>query len=123
MFGNMDYLFYICNLINKHKEIMIKNYTLNEMGESEVFAIIKDIDDTLLNDNFYANLVNKVGQAIEDEFCYEERVKVIHDEKTLKSVILPYENNTSVFYMSFNCFDEDGEEYIRDVELKQIAIY
>jgi signal recognition particle GTPase len=119
----MDYLFYICNLINKQKEIMIKNYTLNEMGESEVFAIIKDIDDTLLNDNFYANLVNKVGQAIEDEFCYEERVKVIHDEKTLKSVIFPYENNTSIFYMSFNCFDEDGEEYIRDVELKQIAIY
>jgi hypothetical protein len=123
MLGNMDYLFYICNLINKQKEIMIKNYTLNEMGESEVFAIIKDIDDTLLNDNFYANLVNKVGQAIEDEFCYEERVKVIHDEKTLKSVIFPYENNTSIFYMSFNCFDEDGEEYIRDVELKQIAIY
>jgi predicted secreted acid phosphatase len=103
---------------------MLKNYILTERGSDEVFAVIKDIDETLLNENFYPNLVNKVGQAIEDNFCYEERVKVIHDEKTLKSVIFPYENNTSLFYMSFNCIDEDNDiEEIREVELNQIAIY
>jgi hypothetical protein len=88
-----------------------------------VFAVIKDIDETLLNENFYPNLVNKVGQAIEDEFCYEERVKVIHDEKTLETLVFPDSFNNNVFYMTFRCIDDDGEEEIREVELNQIAIY
>jgi predicted secreted acid phosphatase len=102
---------------------MLKNYILTERGSDEVFAVIKDIDETLLNENFYPNLVNKVGQAIEDEFCYEERVKVIHDEKTLETLVFPDSFNNNVFYMTFRCIDDDGEEEIREVELNQIAIY
>lgn len=102
---------------------MLKNYILTERGSDEVFAVIKDIDETLLNENFYPNLVNKVGQAIEDNFCYEERVKVIHDEKTLETLVFPDSFNNNVFYMTFRCIDDDGEEEIREVELNQIAIY
>lgn len=103
---------------------MLKNYTLSELGSTQVFAVIKDIDVKLLNNNFYGDLVNKVGQAIEDEFSYEENVKIIHDEKTLKSVIFPYEDNTSIFYMSFKHWDYiENEEEIRDVQLTEVTIY
>ncbi len=103
---------------------MIVNYLLTKKDyRGEAIAVIKDIDTDKLNENFYPELVNKVGQAIEDEFCYEERVKVIHNEKTLKSVIFPYENNNSLFYMDFKCTDEDGDEEIREMVLEQIAIY
>ena len=101
---------------------MIVNYVLTEKNyPSDAIAVIKDIDTDRLNENFYPELVNKVGQAIEDEFCYDERVKVIH--ASLKSVIFPYENNTSILYMDFKCTDNDGEEEIREMVLEQIAIY
>lgn len=103
---------------------MIVNYVLTEKNfPSDAIAVIKDIDTDRLTENFYPELVNKVGQAIEDEFCYDERVKVIHNEETLKSVTLPYENNTSILYMDFKCDDNYGEEEIREMVLEQIAIY
>lgn len=102
---------------------MLKNYVLSEKGSNQVIAVIKDIDSDRLNENFYPELVNKVGQAIEDDFCYDERVKVIHDEVTLKSVILADAYSTVMFYMSFTCIDDDGDVEIREVELNQIAIY
>ncbi len=103
---------------------MIVNYLLTERNfPSDAIAVIKDIDTDRLNENFYPELVNKVGLAIEDEFCYEERVKVIHEEISLKSVVLPYANNTSILYMNFKCTDNDGDEEIREMMLEQIAIY
>jgi hypothetical protein len=102
---------------------MIKNYTLAEKGSDQVFAVIKDIETDGLTMNYYPNLVNKIKQAIEEEFTYEESVNVIHDEKTLKTIQFPYENNTSLFYMSFSCWNDEDEEEIREVELNQIAIY
>lgn len=103
---------------------MIVNYVLTEKNfPSDAIAVIKDIDTDRLTENFYPELVNKVGQAIEDEFCYDERVKVIHDEETLKSVVLPYELNTTILYLSFKCTDNDGDEEIREMVLVQIAIY
>ena len=103
---------------------MVVNYLLTERNfPSDAIAVIKDIDTDRLNENFYPELVNKVGLAIEDEFCYEERVKVIHDEISLKSVVLPYANNTSILYMDFTCTDNDGETEIREMVLEQIAIY
>ena len=102
---------------------MLVNYVLTEKGSDQAIAVIKDIDSTYLMDKFYPALVNKVGQAIEDEFCYEERVKVIHDEKTLETLVFPDSFNNNIFYMSFRCIDDCGEEEIREVELNQIAIY
>ena len=102
---------------------MVVNYVLTEKGSDVAIAVIKDIDSTHLMDKFYPALVNKVGQAIEDEFCYEERVKVIHDEETLETLVFPDSFNNNIFYMSFRCTDNDGEEEIREVELNQIAIY
>lgn len=103
---------------------MVVNYLLTERDfPSDAIAVIKDINTDRLNENFYPELVNKVGQAIEDEFCYDERVKVIHDETSLKSVSFPYENNTTILYMNFKCTDNDGEEEIRELVLVQIAIY
>ncbi len=102
---------------------MIKNYTLAERDSDRVFAIIKDIETDDLSMNYYPTLVNKVKQAIEEEFTYEGSVNVIHDEKTIKTIHFPYENNTSLFYMSFSYWNDEDEEEIREVELNQIAIY
>lgn len=103
---------------------MLLDFLLTEKGSDQAIAVIKDIDSTHLMDKFYPVLVNKVGQAIEDEFCYEERVKVIYDEKTLETLVFPDSFNNNVFYMSFKCIDEDNDiEEIREVELTQIQIY
>jgi len=103
---------------------MIVNYLLSEnYANNETIAVIKDIDTDRLNENFYPELINKVGLAIENHFSYEERVKAIHDEVTLKSVFLPYEFNNSIFTIAFKCTDEDGDEEIREMVLEQIAIY
>jgi len=103
---------------------MIVNYLLTKKDyRGEAIAVIKDIDTDKLNENFYPELVNKVGQAIEDEFCYEERAKIIYNEETLETLVFPDSFNNNIFYMSFRCTDNDGEEEIREVELNQIAIY
>jgi hypothetical protein len=58
--------------------------------------------------------MNKVGQAIDDEFCYEERCKLIHDSiHKVKETI----------YMEFRCINDEEEEEIREVELNMVAIY
>jgi hypothetical protein len=102
---------------------MLVNYVLTEKGSDVAIAVIKDIDSTHLMAKLYPALVNKVGQAIEDEFCYEERAKIIYNEETLETLVFPDSFNNNVFYMSFRCTDNDGEEEIREVELNQIAIY
>ena len=103
---------------------MVFNYLLKERAFlSDAIAVIKGIDTDRLNENFYPELINKVGLAIEDEFCYEERVKVIHDEVTFKSVIFPYELNKCILHIDFTCTDNDGDVEIREMVLEQIAIY
>lgn len=94
---------------------MVNNYLLSEKDSDIVFAVIKDIDTTLIGEA-YIKLINKVGQAIEDEYCYEERVKIVHGS-------IEYKEGNSTFFMSFRCFDECEEEEIREVELNQVAIY
>lgn len=94
---------------------MINNYLLSEKDSDLVFAVIKDIDTALIGEG-YIDLINKVGQAIEDEYCYEERIKLIHGS-------IEYKENSPIFYMSFKCLDDIEEEEIREVELNQVAIY
>ena len=94
---------------------MINNYLLSEKDSDLVFAVIKDIDTALIGEG-YIDLINKVGQAIEDEYCYEERIKLIHGS-------IEYKENSHIFYISFKCLDDIEEEEIREVELNQVAIY
>lgn len=94
-----------------------KHYLLSEKDSDNVFAVIKDIDADLIS-QANTKLINKVGQAIEDEFCYEERVKIIHG-----SVVSTDDCGIPCIHMSFRCIDEIEEEEIRDVVLNLITVY
>lgn len=96
---------------------MLRNYLLTEKDSSNVFAVIQGIDDTNISVS-NNDLINKVGQAVEDEFGYEERVKVIHD-----SIVKTDKAGLPVIYISFRGLDEIEEEEIRDFVLSQVCIY
>lgn len=89
-----------------------QNYLLSEDGSDQVFAVISQVNGLASLSN--TELINKVGLAIEEEFCYEERVKVIHDS---------FRETNGTLYMSFNCLADGDEEEIREVELNLTAIY
>lgn len=89
-----------------------QDYLLTEKGSDIVFAVISQVNGLASLKNI--ELINKVGQAIEDEFCYEERVKVIHDS---------FSETNGTLFMSFNCLADGDEEEIREVELNLTAIY
>lgn len=96
---------------------MIQSYILSEKDSDQVFAVIKDLDTTKIGEG-YPDLINKVGQAIEDEYCYEERVKIVHG-----SVINTDRQGIPCIYMEFNCIADGDEEEIREVQLIPISIY
>ena len=96
---------------------MIQSYVLSERDSDQVFAVIKDLDTAKIGEG-YPDLINKVGQAIEDEFCYEERVKIVHG-----SVINTDRNGIPCIYMDFRCLDDIEEEETREVQLLPISIY
>ena len=98
---------------------MIQSYVLSERDSDQVFAVIKDLDTTKIGEG-YPDLINKVGQAIEDEFCYEERVKIVHG-----SVNNTDKNGIPCIYLDFRCPDDvnEDEDYVRQVQLLPIAIY
>jgi hypothetical protein len=96
---------------------MKQSYVLSEKDSDQVIAVIKDLD-TLKIGEAYPDLINKVGQAIEDEFCYEERVKIVHG-----SVINTDRNGIPCIYMEFRCIADGDEEEIREVQLLPISIY
>lgn len=89
------------------------SYTVSEKDSNIVFAVIKDVEPIAKVSN--TELVNKVGRAVEDEYCYEKRVKVIHD--TIK------ENSSGGIYIDFKGLDEYEEEEIREFELRLTTIY
>ncbi len=93
-----------------------KHYLLSEKDSNNVFAVIKDIDADMIT-QANTKLINKVGQAIEDEFCYEERVKIVHDS------IVETSGDFPKIYMEFRCIDDCEEEEIREIELNLVAIY
>jgi hypothetical protein len=88
------------------------SYLVCEQGSDIPFAVVKDVLASTSLSN--TELINKVGLAVEEEFCYEERVKVVHDSL--------YENSSGSILISFRC-DDNGEEEIRDIELKLTTIY
>ena len=98
---------------------MIQSYVLSEKDSDQAIAVIKDLDTAKIGEG-YPDLINKVGQAIEDEYCYEERVKIVHG-----SVNNTDRNGIPCIYMDFRCPDDvDGDEdYVRQVQLLPIAIY
>jgi hypothetical protein len=96
---------------------MLQSYILSEKDSDQVFGIIKDLETTKIGEG-YPDLINKVGQAIEDEFCYDERIKIVHG-----SVINSDLSGIPCIYMQFRCIDDCGEEEIREVQLLPIAIY
>lgn len=91
---------------------MKQDYVLSEKDSLLVFGVIKGIEAPFNDANI--DLINKVGQAVEDEFCYEERVKLVHG--SVKEI-------DGTIYISFRCLDEIEEEEIRDLELNLTAIY
>lgn len=96
---------------------MIQSYVLSEKDSNEVFAVIKDLDTAKIGEG-YSDLINKVGQAIEDEYCYEERVKIVHG-----SVVNTDRNGIPCVYLDFRCIADGDEEEIREVQLLPISIY
>ena len=93
-----------------------KHYLLSEKDSNLVFAVIKDIDADLIS-QANTKLINKVGQAIEEEFCYSERVKIVHDS------IIETSGDSTQIEMSFRCIDEIEEEEIREFKLTLTTIY
>jgi len=91
---------------------MKNNYLLSEKDSNQVFAVIKEVEPISALRN--TELINKVGIAIEEEFCYEEKVKVIHDS---------FSEMGGTLYMSFKCVGDCDEEEIREVELNLTTIY
>ena len=89
------------------------DYLVCEKGSNIAFAVVKDVEANTSLSNI--NLINKVGQAVEDEFCYEDKVKVVHD--SIK------ENGDASILISFKGLDDCGDEEIRDFELKLTKIY
>lgn len=89
-----------------------QNYLLTEKGSNIVFAVISQVNGFASLKNI--ELINKVGQAVEDEFCYEDKVKVVHN--TFK------ETNGTIF-IDFRGLDDCGDEEIREFELNLTAIY
>ena len=96
---------------------MIQSYIVSEKDSDQVFAVIKDLDTTKIGEG-YPDLINKVGQAIEDEYCYEERVKIVHG-----SVINTDNKGIPCVYMEFRCIADGDEEEIKEVQLIPITIY
>lgn len=88
------------------------SYLVCEEGSDAPFAVVKDVSASTSLSNI--ELINKVGLAVEEEFCYEEKVKVVHDSMK--------ENHEGNILISFRC-DNNGEEEIRDIELKLTTIY
>lgn len=91
---------------------MKNSYLLCESDSDIPFAVIQNVSASTSLSN--TELINKVGQAVEDEFCYEDKVKVVHDSFK--------ENCYGNILISFVC-DNNGEEEIRDLELKLTTIY
>ena len=91
---------------------MGKDYLLSEKGSDYVFAVISGIEGEINDANI--DLMNKVGLAVEEQFCYEELVKLIHGS---------VKKNGRTVYISFNCIGECDEEEIRDLELTETSIY
>lgn len=89
------------------------SYLLSEKDSNIIFAVIKDVEPIAKLNN--TDLINKVGLAVEDEYCYEERVKVIHD--TFQ------ENSSGGINIDFKCIDDCGDEEIREFELRLTTIY
>jgi hypothetical protein len=54
---------------------------------------------------------------IEDEYCIEDRAKIVHDS------IIETNGDFPKIYMSFRYLDDEEEERIIDVELNLVAIY
>lgn len=83
-------------------------------SDSEIpFAVVKDVEANASHTNI--DLINKVGQAVEDEFCYEERVKVVHN--SIK------ENVYGQIVISFRGINDELDEEIRDIRLDLTTIY
>jgi len=89
------------------------SYLLTEVDSENVFAVIQDIEDNVSDSNI--DLINKTGQAVEDEFAIEDRVKLVHG--SIK------EDNSGDILISFRYLDEIGEEEIRDFKLTTTTIY
>jgi hypothetical protein len=88
------------------------SYLVCEQGSDIPFAVVQNVLSSTSLSNI--ELINKVGQAVEDEFCYEDKVKVVHDSFK--------ENCEGNILISFRC-DNNGEEEIREIELKLTTIY
>jgi hypothetical protein len=90
-----------------------QSYLVCELDSEIPFAVVKDVLPQTSLSNI--ELINKVGQAVEDEFCYEDKVKVVHD--SIK------ETPSGSILISFRGLDDEMEEEVRDFELKLTAIY
>ena len=91
---------------------MKRDFLVSEEGSANVFAVVREVEAIASLSN--TELINKVGLAVEEEFGYEERVKVIHDS---------FNETNGTLFMSFNCLADGDEEEIREVELNITAIY
>jgi hypothetical protein len=89
-----------------------RNYLLSEKGSYEAFAVIEGVLPLAEEGNI--DLINKVGLAVEENYCLEERVKVVHGSVS--------KVNETIF-ISFRMLDEIEEEEVRDFELNLVAIY
>jgi S-adenosylmethionine synthetase len=88
---------------------MKNNYIVTEKDSNIVFAVISDANHDI-------GIMNKVCQAVEDEFCYEPfSVKIVHH--TGKK----YDDGSQYVEVKGVC--DDMEEEIRQISITPITIY
>jgi hypothetical protein len=92
---------------------MKKSYLVYDLGEG-IIAVVKDIDSTKIDES-NIDLINKVGQVVEDYLGLEERCKIIHG--SIKS------DNEYTFYINFKYNNEDDDEIIFEGMLIEIKVY
>ena len=96
---------------------MKRNYSLSERDCKDVFAVIKNVKVFELN-NYNSKIFDRIGLAIQEEFVYEERPKVVY-----VSLIDNYKNGILFINIDFTCINNDGEEETREIQLRPIIIY
>ena len=99
---------------------MTRNYLLLEKDSYVSFAVISNIDDTRLLGNI--DLMNKVGQAIDEQYCLEEKSK-INWVKYMEDCLANGGENKERIILEFSNVDDMGDEEVREFELNIVAIY